>query len=125
MENGAAIGDNLDGLRHFHARGIRYITLAHAMANRLADSSYDPEHRRNGGLSPFGAEVVAEMNRLGVMVDVSHLSDDAVRSVLAASKAPVIASPSSARHFTPGFERNLSRSEERRVGKECVSTFRS
>lgn len=108
MENGAAIGDSLDGLRHFHARGVRYITLAHAMANRLADSSYDPEHRRKGGLSAFGAEVVAEMNRLGVMVDVSHLSDDAVRSVLAVSKAPVIASHSSARHFTPGWERNLS-----------------
>ena len=108
MENGAAIGDSLDGLRHFHARGVRYITLAHAMANRLADSSYDVEHRREGGLSPFGVEVVTEMNRLGVMVDVSHLSDDAVRSVLAASKAPVIASHSSARHFTPGWERNLS-----------------
>lgn len=108
MENGAAIGDSLDGLRHFHARGVRYITLAHAMANRLADSSYDLEHRRADGLSAFGAEVVAEMNRLGVMVDVSHLSDDAVRSVVATSKVPVIASHSSVRHFTPGWERNLS-----------------
>ncbi len=108
MENGAAIGDSLEGLRHFHARGVRYITLAHAMANRLADSSYDLEHRQKGGLSAFGAEVIAEMNRLGVMVDVSHLSDEAVRSVLAASKVPVIASHSSARHFTPGWERNLS-----------------
>lgn len=108
MENGAAIGDSLEGLRHFHARGVRYITLAHAMANRLADSSYDLEHRQKGGLSAFGVEVIAEMNRLGVMVDVSHLSDDAVRSVLAASKVPVIASHSSARHFTPGWERNLS-----------------
>lgn len=108
MENGAAIGDTLEGLRHFHARGVRYITLAHAMANRLADSSYDLEHRRDAGLSAFGVEVVAEMNRLGVMVDVSHLSDAAVRGVLAASKAPVIASHSSARHFTPDWERNLS-----------------
>lgn len=108
MENGAAIGDSLEGLRHFHARGVRYITLAHAMANRLADSSYDPEHRRAGGLSAFGIQVIGEMNRLGVMVDVSHLSDDAIRGVLAATKAPVIASHSSARHFTPGFERNLS-----------------
>lgn len=108
MENGAAIGDSLDGLRHFHARGVRYITLAHAMANRLADSSYDLEHRRAGGLSPFGAEVVAEMNRLGIMIDVSHLSDDAVRSVVALSTVPVIASHSSVRHFTPGWERNLS-----------------
>lgn len=108
MENGAAIGDSLEGLRHFHARGVRYITLAHAMANRLADSSYDAEHRREGGLSAFGIEVVGEMNRLGVMVDVSHLSDAAVRGVLAATKVPVIASHSSARHFTPGWERNLS-----------------
>lgn len=108
MENGAAIGDSLEGLRHFHARGVRYITLAHAMANRLADSSYDMAHRREAGLSAFGIEVVAEMNRLGVMVDVSHLSDAAVRGVLAATAVPVIASHSSARHFTPGWERNLS-----------------
>jgi len=108
MENGAAIGDSLDGLRHFHARGVRYITLAHALSNRLADSSYDTEHRRAGGLSAFGVEVVAEMNRLGVMVDVSHLSDDAVRGVLAVTRVPVLASHSSARHFTPGWERNLS-----------------
>lgn len=107
MENGAAIGDNLEGLRHFAARGVRYITLAHALANRLADSSYDP-NRREHGLTAFGVEVVAEMNRLGVMVDVSHLSDDAIRGVLAATKVPVIASHSSARHFTPGWERNLS-----------------
>ncbi|MGO4781171.1 membrane dipeptidase, partial [Lysobacter sp. 2RAB21] len=60
------------------------------------------------GLSPFGEKVVDEMNRLGIMVDVSHLSDDATRAVLARSKAPVIASHSGLRHFTPGFERNIS-----------------
>lgn len=107
MENGSPIGDDLDGLRHFHARGVRYITLAHALSNRLADSSYDP-NRRWQGLSPFGRDVVAEMNRLGMMVDVSHLSDAATSAVLAVTKAPVIASHSSVRHFTPGFERNLS-----------------
>lgn len=107
IENGSAIGDSLDGLRHFAARGVRYITLAHALANRLADSSYDAK-RREHGLTDFGVEVVHEMNRLGVMVDVSHLSDDAIRGVLAATKAPLIASHSSARHFTPGWERNLS-----------------
>ena len=106
MENGAPIAGDLDNLRHFHARGVRYITLAHALSNHLADASFD-ELRPWEGLSPFGREVVAEMNRLGLMIDVSHLSDAAVRDVLEVSKAPVIATHSSARHFTPGFERNL------------------
>src|SRR5690606_5307743 len=60
------------------------------------------------GLSPFGVEVVREMNRLGIMVDVSHLSDDAVRQAVELSRVPVIASHSALRHFTPDFERNLS-----------------
>ncbi|PKL98654.1 MAG: peptidase M19, partial [Gammaproteobacteria bacterium HGW-Gammaproteobacteria-7] len=107
MENGSPIGDSLDGLRHFHARGVRYVTLAHALSNAISDASFDT-NRQWGGLSPFGREVVAEMNRLGIFVDVSHLTDDAIRQVLAISSAPVIASHSSARHFTPGFERNLS-----------------
>lgn len=107
MENGAPIAGQLENLGHFHARGIRYITLAHSESNHLADSSFG-EKRQWNGLSPFGREVVAGMNRLGIMVDVSHLSDDAVRDVLEASRAPVIASHSSARHFTPGFERNFS-----------------
>jgi membrane dipeptidase len=106
LENGAPIAGELENLRRLHARGIRYITLAHALSNHLSDSSFDAQ-RPWEGLSPFGREVVAEMNRLGVMVDVSHLSDEAVRDVLAVSRAPVIASHSSARHFTPGFERNL------------------
>ncbi|GAB2512289.1 dipeptidase [Lysobacter humi (ex Lee et al. 2017)] len=107
MENGAPIGDDLALLRTFHARGVRYITLAHSHSNRIADGSYSLV-RPHGGLSPFGEQVVAEMNRLGIMVDVSHLSDDAVRDVLRIAKAPVIASHSGLRHFTPGFERNLS-----------------
>ena len=107
MENGAPIGDDLSQLAKFHARGVRYITLAHSRSNRISDSSYDP-NKRWQGLSSFGEQVVAEMNRLGIMVDVSHLSDDAIRDAIAASKAPVIASHSALRHFTPGFERNLS-----------------
>jgi len=106
MENGAAIDGSLENLEHFFARGIRYITLAHSKANHIADSSYDPVPVWHG-LSPFGETLVAEMNRLGVMVDVSHITDRAVRDVLAVSTDPVIASHSSARHFTPGFERNL------------------
>jgi len=107
MENGSPIDGKLENVAFFKGRGISYITLAHSLSNHLSDSSYDEERKWNG-LSPFGKEVVAEMNRLGVMVDVSHLSDDAFWQVLEISKVPVIASHSSARHFTPGFERNMS-----------------
>ncbi len=107
MENGAPIGDDLAQLQAFHSRGVRYITLAHSQSNRISDSSYD-KNRPWNGLSPFGEKVVAEMNRLGIMVDVSHLSDDAVEDVLRLSSVPVIASHSGMRHFTPGFERNIS-----------------
>ena len=107
MENGAPLGDDLSQLQRFFERGIRYITLAHSASNRLADSSYGLE-RPLGGLSPFGREVVAEMNRLGIMVDVSHVSDAAAAQAIELSKVPVIASHSAFRHFTPGFERNIS-----------------
>ncbi len=107
MENGAPLGDDLGQVARFQARGVRYITLAHSRTNRVSDSSYDP-NRPWHGLSPFGENVVAEMNRLGVMVDVSHISDDAVLDVLRVSRVPVIASHSGMRHFTPGLERNLS-----------------
>jgi membrane dipeptidase len=107
MENGAPIEGSLRNLRHFYDRGIRYITLAHSKANHISDSSFD-EKRRWNGLSPFGKELVAEMNRLGVMVDISHVSDEAFYQVMEISVAPVIASHSSCRHFTPGFERNMS-----------------
>ncbi|MBT8062683.1 MAG: membrane dipeptidase [Xanthomonadales bacterium] len=107
MENGSPINGDLENISHFARRGIRYITLAHSHSNDISDSSFDTA-RPNGGLSDFGREVVTEMNRVGVMVDVSHLSDEAIRDVLEVSAVPVIASHSSARKFTPGFERNLS-----------------
>ncbi|MBB1471435.1 membrane dipeptidase [Luteimonas sp. MC1782] len=107
MENGAPIGDDLAQVAFFHDRGVRYITLAHSANNRISDSSYTIEKKWDG-LSPFGRDVVAEMNRLGMMVDVSHLSDAAVAQAVALSSVPVIASHSALRHFTPGFERNLS-----------------
>lgn len=107
MENGAGIEDRLDLLAHFYQRGVRYITLTHSKANLICDSSYDKE-RPWGGLSSFGVEVVREMNRLGIMVDISHVSDEAFYDVLEVTEAPVIASHSSARHFTPGWERNMS-----------------
>ncbi len=107
MENGAPIEEDLANLQHFYDRGIRYITLAHSRDNQLSDSSYDTT-RTWQGLSPFGKEVVAEMNRLGMMVDLSHLSDSAAAQVLRLTGAPVIASHSSARHYTPGWERNMN-----------------
>ena len=108
MENGAGIEDDLDNLQHFYDRGIRYVTLTHGEHNRIGDSSYDDSPPRWNGLSPFGEKVVAEMNRLGIMVDISHVTDATAQDVLAQSEAPVIASHSSARRFTPGWERNIS-----------------
>jgi membrane dipeptidase len=108
IENGAAIGDDLANLGHFFARGVRYITLTHGEDNAICDSSYtDADRRTWHGLSPFGRQVVAEMNRLGILVDLSHVSDAAFDQAIEIVKAPPIASHSSCRHFTPGFERNL------------------
>lgn len=107
IENGAAIEGKLSNLKHFYDRGVRYITLTHSKDNRLCDSSYDDRHSAKG-LTKLGRRVVVEMNRLGMMIDVSHVSDDVFGQVLEMSKAPVIASHSSARKFTPDFERNAS-----------------
>ena len=116
MENGSPIEGDLANLKHFYDRGVRYITLAHGKANHISDSSYDPEKRWDG-LSPFGFELVRAMNDLGIMVDVSHLSDAAVEDALAATRAPVIASHSSLRHYTPGWERNLSDELVQKIGE--------
>ena len=107
MENGGPIAGDLENLQHFYDRGIRYITLAHSKSNHISDSSYD-EDRQWDGLSDFGEQLVAEMNRVGIMIDISHVSDAAFYEVMELSKTPVIASHSSARHFTPEWERNMS-----------------
>ncbi len=107
MENGAPIAGDLANVKHFRDRGVRYITLTHGLSNHISDSSYD-KVRLWKGLSPFGRQVVAEMNKLGVMIDIAHVSDDAFFEVLKLSQVPVIASHSSLRHFTPGLERNVS-----------------
>jgi len=107
MENGSPIESDLDNVRYFYDRGVRYITLTHSRDNHICDSSYDESDPTWGGLSPFGRAVVAEMNRLGIMIDVSHVSDDSFYQVMELSKAPAIASHSSCRHFTPGWERNM------------------
>jgi membrane dipeptidase len=107
MENGSPIEGDLANVRHFFDRGIRYITLAHGLSNHISDSSYD-ENKQWDGLSEFGVEVVKEMNRIGIMVDISHVSDGAFWDVMEIATAPAIASHSSARHFTPEWERNIA-----------------
>ena len=116
MENGAPIESKLSNIELFSDMGISYITLAHSKSNHISDSSYD-ENKNWGGLSPFGREVVAEMNKQGVMIDISHVSDAAFYEVLRLTKTPVIASHSSLRHFVPGFERNVSDDMLRELAK--------
>ncbi len=94
IEGGEAINGNLALLREFHASGVRYMTLTHATTIDWADSATDAP--RHGGLSPFGEDVVREMNRIGMLVDLSHVSADAMRDALAVATAPVIFSHSSA-----------------------------
>ena len=107
MENGAPIEGDLENIQYFYDRGIRYITLTHAKDNHISDSSYDTTRTWNG-LSEFGRKVVEEMNRVGIMVDISHVSDSSFYQVMEITKTPVIASHSSCRHYTPGMERNMS-----------------
>jgi membrane dipeptidase len=107
IENGSALDGRLSNVLHFRKRGVSYITLTHSRDNALGDSSYERRHT-HGGLSAFGKRVLDEMNRVGVMIDVSHVSDATFLQAVERSRVPVIASHSSLRHFVPGFERNLS-----------------
>jgi membrane dipeptidase len=107
LENGSPIENNLGNLKEFYDKGVRYITLAHYKWNHICDSANDTIRKWNG-LSSFGEDVVNEMNRLGIMVDISHVSDSTFYDVIKLSKAPVIASHSCCRFFTPGYERNMS-----------------
>jgi membrane dipeptidase len=97
MENGFPLAKDISRVEEFYNKGVRYITLCHSFHNDICDSSSDPAPAEHNGLSDFGRQVVAEMNRLGMMVDVSHISDKAFFDVMEASKAPVIASHSSVR----------------------------
>ncbi|MGH9800405.1 MAG: dipeptidase [Blastocatellia bacterium] len=110
IEGGHAIEDSLSALRQFYKLGIRYMTLTHTNTNNWADSAGgigNPPEKRHGGLSDFGREVVAEMNRLGMMVDISHVGDETFRDVIEVTKSPVIASHSSCRALT-NVPRNLT-----------------
>ena len=97
VENGYPLGDDVTVLQTFYDLGGRYLGLSHTRNNQLCDSSTDPEGEEHGGLTDFGREVVKELNRLGMMVDVTHISDQSFYDVLDVSRAPVIASHSNAR----------------------------
>jgi membrane dipeptidase len=116
MENGAPIGTDLANVKYFYDRGIRYITLTHGKDNQICDSSYDTTRTWNG-LSPFGEQVVKEMNRVGIMVDISHVSDSTFYDVVKLTNIPVIASHSSCRAFTPDFQRNMNDDMIKKLGE--------
>ena len=128
IEGGHAIENSLGLLRTYYALGVRYMTLTWANSNDWADSSGDvddPAVPHHNGLTDFGREVVAEMNRLGMMIDVSHASDKTFADVLAATKTPVIASHSAARTLTDS-PRNLTDDQLRALaanGGVCMVNF--
>lgn len=105
MENGAPIQKSLSLLRVFHRLGVRYITLTHNADNEIADSA--AQGQRWHGLSPFGREVVAEMNRLGIIIDIAHASDEAFFDVLKCSKSPIVSTHSCCRALAH-HRRNMS-----------------
>ncbi|HEV8611266.1 MAG TPA: dipeptidase [Thermoanaerobaculia bacterium] len=122
IEGGHAIEDSLGALAAFHRLGVRYMTLTHTNTNHWADSSgsfwspdFDPKkYAVHGGLTDFGREVVLEMNRLGMLVDVSHVSDETIADVLETSRAPVFASHSSCRALS-NIPRNLTDDQIRSI----------
>ncbi|HEX2976357.1 MAG TPA: dipeptidase [Bacteroidales bacterium] len=107
LENGYPIGRDISRVKQYYGLGARYITLAHTKNNDICDSSTDPAGQENNGLTPLGEQVVKEMNRLGMMVDVSHISDKSFYDVLKITSAPVIASHSSCRALC-GHPRNMT-----------------
>ena len=106
MENGAPVENDLSLIPYFRKRGISYITLTHSKDNKICDSSYDTTGTW-GGLSDYGYRVIEKMQEVGIMIDISHVSDNTFYQVVDNVSVPVIASHSSARKFTPGFERNM------------------
>ena len=99
VEGGRQMGGSMAALRQFYRLGARYMTLAHNQTTEWADSATD--NAKHGGLSPFGEQVVREMNRLGMLVDLSHVTAEAMKDAIAASRAPVIFSHSNALALTP------------------------
>ncbi len=116
LENGYAVGTDLANVKTLYDLGARYITLCHSGHNQLADSSSDTTPPINNGLSEFGRKVVAEMNRLGIMVDVSHIGEKSFWDVIAASKAPIIASHSGCKAIA-NSDRNLDDAQLKALAK--------
>jgi membrane dipeptidase len=116
VEGGHAIESSLDRLRELHARGARYLTLTWNNGRPWAGSSIGEAGTRKGGLTDFGRDVVREMNRLGMLVDLSHVSDSTFYDAIAVSSVPVIASHSSARALSD-FPRNLSDDQLRAIAR--------
>ena len=107
MENGFPVAKDINRVQEFYDRGVRYITLCHSFHNDLCDSSSDSEAPEHNGVSEFGKKVISEMNRLGMIIDVSHASDKSFFDVVKYSKAPVMASHSSVRSVCT-HDRNMS-----------------
>jgi len=123
VEGGHAIEDSLDTLRDFYRLGARYMTLTHVNSNNWCDSSGDKG--RHGGLTAFGREVVHTMNDLGMIVDVSHISDKAFEQVIETTRAPVVATHSSCRALTQ-HPRNMTDDMLRTLAKNggvCMINF--
>lgn len=116
MENGSPLKALAD-VKYFHDKGISYVTLTHAKDNHICDSSYDTTKTWRG-LSPYGITLVNELAKQGVMIDVSHISDDSFYQVIKIAPVPIIASHSSARYFTPTFLRNMSDDMIKEMGKK-------
>ncbi|PYS77119.1 MAG: hypothetical protein DMF66_11050, partial [Acidobacteria bacterium] len=114
IEGGHAIENSLSALREFYRLGVRYMTLTHNNTNEWADACCD--EARHNGLTDFGKDVVREMNRLGMFADISHVSDKTMSDVLDVSKAPVMASHSSARVFS-NHRRNIPDDLLKRIGQ--------
>ena len=106
LENGSPIGEDLNRLKYFYDKGVRYVTLCHSSDNQICDSCAS-KVKRWGGLSPFGKDLIGEMNRIGMLIDVSHISDDSFYDVLKYSSRPVVATHSCCRSLS-NHPRNMT-----------------
>ena len=114
IENGYPIGEDLDKIDEFYGKGVRYITLSHNLANSICDASMDKQPERYGGLSEFGYKAVERMNKLGMIIDISHASSSTLADVLECSKAPIVATHSGA-WAVKNHKRNLTDDEMRAI----------
>ncbi|WWD18107.1 hypothetical protein CI109_102556 [Kwoniella shandongensis] len=119
LEGGHSLGNSLAVLRTYYQLGIRYLTLTHSCNNAFADSAgvFGSVKEKWGGLSPLGKELIYELNRLGILVDISHVSDKTALQALSLTRAPVILSHSAARHFNENLQRNVPDTVLAKIGR--------